>query len=229
MHNPSLTQKFALLILNMKKNLVSTADISQTAGLMIAALFDMDEAQVIRIGDVEKRILDKTSQLTVLTELPDSLAYLNKLYTLIETSKNKNSVDVISSAMMDLTDRTATPLAKDVTESLIQAGVVKSGKQKRFLRTVDIFTPDPEVVERLIQQLRVDLLEAETPEVKSVLLSLLLQKASMLNHYFSDYERKTIDARIKEFKKSEVNQKLAQIVDDIEAMYVFMFAVITAQ
>ncbi|MDM5291946.1 GPP34 family phosphoprotein [Peribacillus simplex] len=78
--------------------------------------------------------------------------------------------------------------------------------------------------ERIVQRIRAELLEPEQVTVEIITLSLLLKSSKLLNQYFSSYEVKQLENRIKELKQND--HKRWKDIKNINKEIEFMDAII---
>jgi hypothetical protein len=85
---------------------------------------------------------------------------------------------------------------------------------------------DSAATERIIQNLRVNLLEEGSPERESTILAILLDKVKLLKRYFSEHESKQIKARINAFKQDPANAVLKEVIEILEGFYAIVISTI---
>ncbi len=75
-------------------------------------------------------------------------------------------------------------------------------------------------MDKVIQQLRAELLEEGTMSEEMIVLAALLDTGGLLKKYFSKYEADQLKKRIKEVRKSEEGAMIKSMMDYVESMII---------
>jgi hypothetical protein len=110
-------------------------------------------------------------------------------------------------------------LVSSIGAAMADKGYVTSDRGGVF-RNSARFIPRADAVDRVIQEIRAELLESGAMSDETVALVSLLDKGGQIKKYFSKYESQQLRTRLKEIQETPFNRMVKQMVDHIEAMIV---------
>ena len=187
MKDLSIVQKYMVCTVNEKGVFPFASVEERTLGLVAAGLLELE---------MEGSISVDGRKVSVSGKLPEHRPYLEPLYAFIQ-EKQKVKIDVVVDAYnFSWTDKRLKALWNAVGESLVKleaaapckAGLL--GKQTGYL-------PAPEEVRSVVEQMRAELLEDGPVCDDTAALVVLLEQVKCLKVYFSDFEQKAIQKKIK--------------------------------
>ena len=101
------------------------------------------------------------------------------------------------------------PLKEDGTVTPVITGLII--KKERYI-------PTKEILDQVVEKIRAELLEKGPLTEDIVALTVLLNKAGRLKHYFSKHEQKELKARLAEIKNSDVEKSVRDALNQAEIM-----------
>lgn len=213
MDRKSISQEYYLLMID-KNGLMPTMHKEEAgAGLAAAAFVDL---LVNNIVVVEKK------KITVVKELPDSLGYLEALYTYLK-QKPRNMEKMMTDFYAGSRNR---QLVENIGESLCEAGAAVEAAGGMFAPK-RVFIPESNYKEELIEIIR-SAVQEEEMDPHDAALVWLLQQANCLKQYFSKHETDRLKKRLKEMKRDPQNRQLSQMLDYVSDMTAVMAAVLVS-
>ena len=206
----SLIQQYWLCAVNPKGALYST-DFPATTCLIAAGLLDLLLAGCVTLED--KRVY-------VLAPLPEALDFLAPLYHALDREKPMKLSRLLERYTI-LTGKPLKTLLSSVLSTLVAAGLttpVTAGLFKNQERQA----PKEEAVDRVMEQIRAELLEDGPLTEDVVALTALLDKAGRLKDFFSKHEQKRLRERLREIQSSETGQTIKDMVNYVELMSIIL-------
>ena len=159
-------------------------------------------------------------KITVIKELPDSLIYLEDLYSYLKEKPRQ-----MEKMMTDFYAGSRNKkLAEKIGESLCKDGAAVEEKGGLFAPK-RVFIPEKAYKDELIGMIRSAVKEEEMAP-RDVALVWLLQQTNCLKQYFSKHESDQLKQKLKEMKKDPQNKQLAEMIDYVSDMTAVMAVVI---
>lgn len=81
-------------------------------------------------------------------------------------------------------------------------------------------------MDRIIKELRAELLEPGRPSDEAVVLTRLLDKAGLLNHYFSTHEETKLRQRVDQSIQELEGQPAGKILSKIDELIIYIFSLL---
>ena len=208
MKDLTITQEYFLCVLNEDGKL-PVFGMDTTVCLLVGGLIDLLLAKSLEIN--------KDKSLHVVGDLGEKHLHLNSLYTFIKESKPMKADKIVTEYMFTFSDKRIKQLIYDVGTSLDDIGCVSAVMGGVFGNT-RCFILDKQMVDRVIQAIRVELLEDGTMSESIVALVSLLNKSNQIKKYFSKYENDQLKARLKEIKATDFSKLTDSMVDFIDTI-----------
>ena len=217
MKDLSLTQEYLLCILRNKGKL-STFDIGKGMCLTGACVLEL-----LMVGIITREEKDK---LSVRTHLPDRMSYLWPVYSYIKQKQPVRFKKIVERNSVTFTNQNVNEMIDAVGKSLVEAGCATEEKGGLFGGKT-IYVPDEKALDRVIQNIRAELLEDGELSEDIIALTALLDKSGELSRYFSAYEKKALKARLKEIKENPQVEALQKVLEDIDNLFVLLIVAAT--
>ena len=113
-----------------------------------------------------------------------------------------------------------------VGKSLVEAGCAAEERGGLFGGKT-IYVPNEKALDRVIQNIRAELLEDGELSEDIIALTALLDKSGELSRYFSAYEKKALKARLKEIKENPQVKAFQKVLEDIDNLFVLLIVAAT--
>ena len=211
MNRKSTAQEYYTLMID--KNGLMPAMHRDEAGAGLAASAFMD----LTVNDV---VVVEKKKITVIKDLPDSLEYLEDLYTYLK-EKPRHMEKMMTDFYAGSRNK---KLAEKIGESLCKDGAAVEEKGGLFAPK-RVFIPEKAYKDELIGMIRSAVQEEEMAPC-DVALVWLLQQTNCLKQYFSKHESDQLKQKLKEMKKDPQNKQLAEMIDYVSNMTAVMAVVI---
>ena len=211
MNRKSTAQEYYTLMID--KNGLMPAMHRDEAGAGLAASAFMD----LTVNDI---VVVEKKKITVIKDLPDSLEYLEDLYTYLK-EKPRHMEKMMTDFYAGSRNK---KLAEKIGESLCKDGAAVEEKGGLFAPK-RIFIPEKAYKDELIGMIRSAVQEEEMAPC-DVALVWLLQQTNCLKQYFSKHESDQLKQKLKEMKKDPQNKQLAEMIDYVSNMTAVMAVVI---
>lgn len=205
MQDLTVTEKYLIVSLTDRGKL-PLLGVEVPSCLVVAGLFDMVFEGVVEIG-AKKR-------LKAVKELPDNLSFLRCLYDMIIENPKLTPDKLVSEHMLTFTGKRLTNYLKAVAGSLAEKGLADLEKDG------EVCFPKDGEKDKIIQEIRAELLEDGVVSKEILLLTALMYKGQQIKKYFSKYEADCLKKRIKEMKKTEIGELVSEAVDYITCLIV---------
>ena len=211
MNRKSTAQEYYTLMID--KNGLMPAMHRDEAGAGLAASAFMD----LTVNDI---VVVEKKKITVIKDLPDSLEYLEDLYTYLK-EKPRHMEKMMTDFYAGSRNK---KLAEKIGESLCKDGAAVEEKGGLFAPK-RVFIPEKAYKDQLIGMIRSAVQEEEMAP-RDVALVWLLQQTNCLKQYFSKHESDQLKQKLKEMKKDPQNKQLAEMIDYVSDMTAVMAVVI---
>lgn len=211
MSRKSTAQEYYTLMID--KNGLMPAMHRDEAGAGLAASAFMD----LTVNDI---VVVEKKKITVIKDLPDSLEYLENLYTYLK-EKPRHMEKMMTDFYAGSRNK---KLAEKIGESLCKDGAAVEEKGGLFAPK-RVFIPEKAYKDELIGMIRSAVQEEEMAPC-DVALVWLLQQTNCLKQYFSKHESDQLKQKLKEMKKDPQNKQLAEMIDYVSDMTAVMAVVI---
>lgn len=211
MNRKSTAQEYYTLMIDKNGLMPAMHRDEAGAGLAASAFMDLTVNDIVA---VEKK------KITVIKELPDSLVYLEDLYTYLK-EKSRQMEKMMTDFYAGSRNK---KLAEKIGESLCKEGAAVEAKGGLFAPK-RVFVPEKVYKDELIDMIRLAVKEEEMAP-RDVALVWLLQQTNCLKQYFSKHESDQLKQKLKEMKKDPQNKQLAEMIDYVSDMTAVMAVVI---
>ena len=211
MNRKSTAQEYYTLMID--KNGLMPAMHRDEAGAGLAASAFMD----LTVNDI---VVVEKKKITVIKDLPDSLEYLEDLYTYLK-EKPRHMEKMMTDFYAGSRNK---KLAEKIGESLCKDGAAVEEKGGLFAPK-RVFIPEKAYKDELIGMIRSAVKEEEMAP-RDVALVWLLQQTNCLKQYFSKHESDQLKQKLKEMKKDPQNKQLAEMIAYVSDMTAVMAVVI---
>lgn len=211
MNRKSTAQEYYTLMID--KNGLMPAMHRDEAGAGLAASAFMD----LTVNDI---VVVEKKKITVIKDLPDSLEYLEDLYTYLK-EKPRHMEKMMTDFYAGSRNK---KLAEKIGESLCKDGAAVEEKGGLFAPK-RVFIPEKAYKDELIGMIRSAVKEEEMAPC-DVALVWLLQQTNCLKQYFSKHESDQLKQKLKEMKKDPQNKQLAEMIDYVSDMTAVMAVLI---
>ena len=211
MNRKSTAQEYYTLVIDKNGLMPAMHRDEAGAGLAASAFMDLTVNDIVA---VEKK------KITVIKELPDSLGYLEDLYTYLK-EKSRQMEKMMTDFYAGSRNK---KLAEKIGESLCKDGAAVEEKGGLFAPK-RVFIPEKAYKDELIGMIRSAAQEEEMAPC-DVALVWLLQQTNCLKQYFSKHESDQLKQKLKEMKKDPQNKQLAEMIDYVSNMTAVMAVVI---
>lgn len=212
MNTLSISQQYLLCTFNEKGKMPGLS-IENSVCLLAGGLIDLIYAKSLEIDDKKK--------LLIVGELDQELKHLSSLYNLIKHSKPMKVEDLASEYVFSLLSKQLNLLIEEIGSSLAeQEYVVKN--VGGFLGKTTYYMPRKEVVDKIVESIRAELLETGPVSEDMIALVSLLAKSGQLNKFFSKYENDQLKVRLKEIMDDASYVLVKEMVDYIDFMMVIL-------
>lgn len=215
MNDLSVAQKYLLCVLN-NKGKIPTFSIEKVMCVAASSVIELLLDGIVELDD---------KKLSVKMDLPAEKRYLRPVFDFIERKQPVKFEKVLEDYSITFTDRNSNALIGYIGQSLEESGYVRQEKGGLF-GGKDVYIPDGKAVDRIIQNIRAELLEEGEVSEDIVALAVLLNKSGDLTKYFSTYEKKTLKSRLKEIKENPVSEEIAKVINYVDTM--LMMVVVAA-
>lgn len=228
MEDLSITQELALILLSEERELNPLLDDETPASMVAAGLLEMVQEGLLALPKAEKpKFWDDSSRLVLKGVAPEQRPYLQTMAEIIQSTKNQTMQELVYKFFTDFDDKTLKGYINSVLDSLQTKQLICPSESSGFLGIKKtVWKVDSATTERIIQNLRVNLLEEGSPERESTILAILLDKVKLLKRYFSEHESKQIKARINAFKQDPANAVLKEVIEILEGFYAIVISTI---
>ena len=211
MNRKSTAQEYYTLMIDKNGLMPAMHRDEAGAGLAASAFMDLTVNDIVA---VEKK------KITVIKELPDSLVYLEDLYTYLK-EKSRQMEKMMTDFYAGSRNK---KLAEKIGESLCKDGAAVEEKGGLFAPK-RVFIPEKAYKDELIGMIR-SAVQEEEMDPCDVALIWLLQQANCLKQYFSKHETDQLKKKLKEMKKDPLNKQLANMIDYVSDMTAVMAVVV---
>ncbi len=212
MNTLSISQQYLLCTFNEKGKMPSLS-IEYSVCLLAGGLIDLIYAKSLEIDDKKK--------LLIIGELDPELKHLRSLYNFIKHSKPMKVEDLASEYVFSLLSKQLNLLIEEIGSSLAEQEYVVTNIGG-FLGKTTYYMPRKEVVDKIVESIRAELLETGPVSEDMIALVSLLAKSGQLNKFFSKYENDQLKVRIKEMMDDASYVLVKEMVDYIDFMMVIL-------
>jgi hypothetical protein len=193
--------------------------------------FDMEKQTCLVAGGILELLMDEIAvleenKISVVAPLSPDQSYLQILYDQIQNKQPVKLERVVEAFSFSFSDKNLQALISGIGDALERSGCVQKEIGGLFGKTI-LYVPDAKAKDTVIQNIRAELLEDGEISEDVVALTALLNKSGDLSRYFSSYEKKNVNARLKEIKNSAENQVVTQIVEYIETLFALIIIAAT--
>ena len=151
-------------------------------------------------------------KIVVRKDLPENLSYLGLLYNFFTSSDKNTKLSLMEFSIKDF-GKSKNELFKNIAHSLEKAGAVHSVTKSNIFGESKSFIPNKKDRNSIIEQIRAEILEDGAISDDTVALSMLLEKTSHLNDYFSKHERKRLKEKIEKIRNSAICSPVKDAID----------------
>lgn len=208
MNDLSITQEYMICTVNDKGALPGYNQ-KAVACLIVSGILEMQLEKCISLTD---------KKVSICAELPEHIAYLKPLYDVINQGKPVKAEKIVETYTITFTNKKLYELTDTLMDSLKQADVVEPVKAG-LLGNKDSYVPKKEVITRIIEKIRSELLEDGEISGDVIALTALMEKSGSLKDYFSNYEQKELKKKIETIQKSEAGTLAKEMAQHIETLH----------
>ncbi|GCF95892.1 hypothetical protein NRIC_37830 [Enterococcus florum] len=210
MKRSTFTEQYFLLTMN-RKGKINSLDTRSRVCLVMAALLDLQEADLIELHKKEIQLKQRF--------LPEELTFLKSVAERLSAYKRPTLDNVANTYAAAALDREINQLMTDIRIELIQKGVVHADS---IHENSSAYLVDERVIEGLVAALSQQLFFPN--DQRLLILLFLLQKTGQLKHYFTAGERKQAKQMLQLLKNSNEAKQTQRMLDQIDRMYMAVYA-----
>lgn len=199
--NFSISQSFLLCVLK-EDGTIPKLSLDEN-WLIAAGMLDLIFKDTIE--SVDEKIMVKG-------ELPENLYYLKTLYNFFSLSDKSSKNAIVEFSTKDL-GKSRSKLFRSVARSLAEKNAVKVETKSNFLSDNELYIPNKIELEKIIEEIRAELLEDGVVTHETIVLSMLLDKSSHLKDYFSKHERDRLNEKIDELRDYPINSPVKEAIE----------------
>lgn len=223
----TLTDAILILAIDQEKPIFSFLSFSVFSAAFTSVLIELDAAGIVEFNGIRKNLLDKSPELRVQSGLPPAYISCKAVYDAITESKQQTIEDVASAFLTDITGSRLNQFAAERKARLISLGVLEQSTTKGWLgRESTKETVKAEYVDRIIEELRAELLEPGCPSDEAIILTRLLEKSGLLKHYFSAHEETQLKQRVDQSIQALEGQPAGKILGETDDLILYIFSLI---
>lgn len=151
-------------------------------------------------------------KIVVKKDLPENLGYLELLYNFFKSCDKNIKLSLMEFSIKDF-GKSKNELFNNIAHSLEKTGAVHSITNSNIFGESKSFIPNKKDKNLIIEQIRAEILEDGKISDDTIALSMLLEKTSHLNDYFSKHERKELKEKIEEIRNSAICSPIKDAID----------------
>ena len=180
-------------------------------------------------GGVLELLLEETlalegKKLRVAASLPAEKEYLRPVWGFVEKKQPVRFEKIVQFFAMDLTDRNTRALIDAVGNGLVEAGCAEPEVRRGLFGRKTVYHPNLMQRDRVVQQIRAELLEEGTISEETVILTVLLHRSGLLKRYFSQYEKAELKRRLQEIRQNPADEMIRRAASYLDSLLVVMIA-----
>ena len=215
MKDLSLTQEYLLCALNEKGAIPSFSTEKRTC-LIAAALMELQMENCISL---------QGKKAVAVRPLPEERGYLRPLYDFVAAATSCQTERILREFTFSFSDRHINDLIAAVGRSLETLGCASASEQG-LLRKKEVYLPQREAVNMVIDKVRAELLEDGEVTEDAAAIAVLLDKAKMLQFYFSKFEQQELKERLAQLAHSAHGAAVQEMLDYVDGLMA-MVAILT--
>lgn len=212
----TLLQQYYICAVN-EKGKISGFSTEKQVGLVAAGLLELQLAGCIT---VDKKVV------TVTASLPAGHAHVKPLYDFLNQPKPVRLDTLLEAYGYSITDKRLNELMDCVGASLESMGMAQAAADGVFGGR-KAYIPTKQAIGYVVDMVKSELLEDGTVTDEIAALTILLEKSKAMKLYFSDYERKEIQAKLRALAGSQAGKIVQNMIDYVECMIATMSALVT--
>ena len=216
MHQLSLSQQYLLCALK-KNGALPSFGMEKSVCLTAACVLELLLENVLAFDG---------KRLTVRGPLPEESAYLRPVWQVVEQKQPVKFETVVEYFSLSLTDARLKELLTGLGDSLLAAGRVRREKGG-LLGGRELYPPQAEAVDAVVQGIRAELLEEGPLSQDTVALTALLYKSGDLKKYFSSYEKDALKRRLKEIREQPQSEMVRKAIEYVDSLLVLVIVAAT--
>ena len=216
MKSLSVAQSFMLCALNENGKFPSISS-EAPAGLLAGSLIDLLLENCVSITD---------KKINVTAPLSGKLLYLQSIYGFLQEKEPVKLEKLTGDYCFGFSAKKMNQLIHDVGGALAVQNCVAL-EQGGILAGRELYVPDKEAVDGVVQHIRAEFLEDGILSDEMVALTSLLERNGMLKRYFSPYEKDTLKTRLKEIRKESSGQLIKEMMDYLDSMLMVAIIAVT--
>ena len=211
----SFTQEFFACAVNEKGKAPFAKQTEVVVGLVMGGILELTSGGYVQADEKEKY--------SPIKPLDSERTYLQPLYDVIATKPMK-ATKIAEKYMVS--NKLFTQFFNAVGESLANAACAEKTVNQSILGQKIVFIPKSDCTDAIIEKIRAELLESGTVSDDTIILCALLDKSGLIKDYFSKVESDKLKIRLKEIRSSDAHNAICKVLDDFEALYTEMIAII---
>lgn len=235
----SITEEF--IICYLQRRPIRALSTRAAAGVFAAALFDLEQAKIIRYIPIEKSQSAKTSspssqtgktnrnqetkdpkeqkaqkeQVEITSSIPTELSYLQHLYNFLEARPGWETERLARQFTLLSLGKEVGQLLDDVAANLLNQHLATPNTNALFTYYRGLKV-NADAVTSIIERLKAEICEPGVLSDEAMALAASLKSAKILPFYFSPFERSQIDTRLQECLDSPRGARIARLQRHVE-------------
>ena len=217
----SFTQEYFLCALSKNKGKVSLMDSDAMACLLAGGIMELLRSEYISIAEKNKIAAAKPWD--------GSLPWLKPLYDEIIAMKKPGGVKEVANIYLG-SGKAFKGLIESFGAGLVELGYADELTKDGLFTNKIKYVPKADAVERIVEKVRSEFLEAGTMTEEILCLAALLDKGGLIRNYFSKFEADKFKERLKEVRSSEEYAPVKEVFDyinEIIAVVVIICSIVT--
>ncbi len=210
MKNLSLTEEYALCILNEKESKSVLCSNEYAVCIIATSIWELIAYKTIKLTE------DKN--LVVNVNFNGVKGYLKYIYDDIALKESIKVNEFVENYIFNGPNSNLKNIVNSLVEDLIKNNSIKIEKKEGLFKEKSVYIGNEIVINSIIKKIREDVLENKNTRVETMILATMLFWSKAYKEYFSKYEAKQIKEKVKEIRETEEYLFIKEVLDDIQSI-----------
>lgn len=210
MRNLSLTEEYALCILNEKESKTVLCCKEYAVCIIATSIWELISYKAIKLTE------DKSLMVNI--NFNGTKGYLKYIYDDIALKKSIKVTELVEDYIFNGSDSNLKNIVNSLVEDLMKNNSIKVEKKEGLFKEKEVYIGDVTVINNIIKQIREGVLENRSVSAETMILATMIFWSKAHKEYFSKYEAKQIKEKVKEIRETEEYLFIKEVLDDIQSI-----------
>lgn len=210
MKNLSLTEEYALCILNEKESKSILCSKEYAVCIIATSIWELISYKAVKLTEDKNLVIN--------VNFHGTKGYLKYIYEDIALMQPIKVTELVENYIFNGSNSNLKNIVNSLAEDLMKNNSIKIKKKEGLFKEKEAYIGNVNIINSIIKEIREDVLDNKNVSAETMILATIIFWSKAHKEYFSKYEAKQIKETVKKIKETEEYLFIKEILDDIQSI-----------